>query len=162
MAGDAIAKAGINRVQRLPSDEYRIKQVYEAEREKYEQIAYTKEQRKQRAISRAQEEFLDNKENQRVFKDAFENEQERKMAMEASARYIEYGIDDAQTMVKAMKLKTKGLGNFDDNKRIIIASRAPQLGRKDVEDEGNRLRERGFGNKAEIMKRGIREFNDWT
>ncbi|MBO5413434.1 MAG: hypothetical protein J6A29_03945 [Clostridia bacterium] len=160
VAGNAVANAGINRVKRLPSDAYRIKQSINEERERFEQDAYTREQRKQMAISRQQQEFEKDKKNQRLFQDAFKGQwQER---MRDASKYVEYGINDPETIIKAMNLKTPGLGDYNDNKRIIIASRAPQLGRKEVDDEGTRLRARGFGDKAEVMKKGIREFNDWS
>lgn len=158
VAGNVVAGAGMNRVKKLPSDAYRVKQAYENERKRFEQEAYSAAERKRRANSRADNEFLKDKQAVQLYKDKFGSE-EYKQAMEKALEYRQYGVTDNDAIIKAMKLKTKGL---NDKKRILIAGTAHQLGRKDIDQFGERLMSRGHSKEsAESMKKAIREFNDF-
>ena len=155
-----LAGAAINRVSRLPSDAYRIKSTFESERDRIEQEALSKQRRKQIANNRADAEFMRDKAVIARYKDEFNSKY--KEAMEAAKAYREYGVTDNDTIIKAMKLKTRGLGDLADKKRILAAKTAAQLNRKDVDAFGDRLRSNRFrASDVETMKQAIRDFNDW-
>lgn len=156
-AGGLTVGAVMNKV---PSTAYRIKENVRREREEFEKDSYSAAERKRRANSRADKEFLKDEANIRLYKDKF-GKDDYAQAMEDAIKYREYGITDNDTIIKAMKLKTKGLGDRADKRRILIAGTAPSLGRKDVDNYGERLEKRGFGKQAEVMKKAVREFNDF-
>ena len=160
VAGNMVAKSAINR---LPSSAYRVKTAVEQEREKFEQEAYSKDARKQKANKRADHAFLMDEHAIKRYSDEFKGEDYRKV-MQDALKYREYGITDDDTIIKAMKLKTKGLSKDDraDKRRILVAKTAAQLNRKDVDSFGDRLIANRFSQRdAETMKQAIRDFNDW-
>lgn len=158
--GNMIAGAGINRISRLPSDAYRIKETLEKERDRFEQDAFSKQKRKEIANNRADAEFMRNRQEIARYKDEFKEKYEE--AMKAALDYRSYGVTDDDTIIKAMKLKTRGLGELADKKRILAAKTASQLNRKDVDAFGDRLRTNRFrASDIETMKQAIRDFNDW-
>lgn len=158
-AGGLTVGALMNKV---PSTAYRIKENIQNERQRFEQDAYSAAERKRRANSRADNEFLNDRATIQLYKDKFPEEDYKKV-MQDAIKYREYGIIDNDTIIKAMKLKTKGIGDDRaDKRRILIAGTAPSLGRKDVDNYGERLENRGFRKQqAEAMKKAVREFNDF-
>lgn len=147
-------------MKKVPSTVYRIKETAQREREKFEQDAYSAAERKRRANERADYQFMHDKATIRLYKDKFGKEY--KEAMEAALKYREYGITDNEAIIKAMSLNTKGLGSYDDKKRILVAGTAAKLNRKDIDSYGGRLESRGFSRQAaENMKQAMRDFNDF-
>ena len=157
-AGNLAANAAMRKI---PSTAYRVKSALEAERDRFEQDAFSKDRRKQIVNKRADDAFLRDKQAIRQYKDAFEGEDVKKV-MQDAIKYRDYGITDNDTIIKAMKLKTKGIGDRADKRRILVAKTASQLNRKDVDAFGDRLRSNKFSKEqAENMKQAIRDFNDW-
>lgn len=161
VAGNAVAGAGMNKVKGLPSDAYRVKQAAENERRRYEEMAYSAQERKRRANERADDAFMKDKQVIQLYKDKFQDKYKERM--EQAKKYREYGITDNDAIIRAMKLDTKGLPTDKaDKRRILIAGTASKLGRKDVDQFGERLMSRGYTKEAaETMKKAVREFNDF-
>lgn len=159
LAGGAIiGNSAVNRVKKLPSDAYRIKKSVTDIRDDYEQRLPADEQ-KRRRNERADDAFMRDKEVIKLYKSKFGDNY--KQAMNDAKQYREYGITDNETIIKAMNLKTSGLGYRTDKKRILIAKHAQDLGRKDIDSFGERLKNKGIDDKVvESIKEGVRAFKD--
>ena len=138
---------------RLPSNIYRkasdLKEVYQ-------KGAYSREQYKHFVNKRLDNEFMKDKANQKQFEDAFGREEVRndagekvkkyQLAMEKALKYREHGVTDNETIIKAMKAKSRNIGkdDLDNQRRIISAKLASQVSNeKDVETIEKRLKTKG-------------------
>ena len=138
---------------RLPSNIYRkasdLKEVYQ-------KGAYSREQYKHFVNKRLDNEFMKDKANQKQFEDAFGREEVRndagekvkkyQLAMEKALKYREHGVTDNETIIKAMKAKSRNIvkDDLDNQRRIISAKLASQVSNeKDVETIEKRLKTKG-------------------
>lgn len=137
---------------RLPSNIYRkasdLKEVYQ-------KGAYSKDQYKQFVNKRLDKEFMKDKDVQKLYEAEFgrtkmkntsgENVEAYKVAMEKALKYREHGVTDNETIIKAMKVKSRNVsGEWDDKRRIISAKLASQVSNeKDVETIQKRLTDKG-------------------
>ena len=161
VAGKAMASAGINKFRKIPDSVNNAKEYYEDVRDEAEREVYTDKERKDIVNKRLDDKFLIDKDAIRMFKDEF-GELHYEQAMEDALEYRKYGVTDNKTIIKAMTLKTKGMGDRASKKRILVAKTANQLSRKDVEHFGQRLRFNNFKEQdIESVEQAIRDFNDW-
>ena len=146
-----VERAGATAI-RLPSNIYRkasdLKEVYQ-------KAAYSKEQYKQFVNKRLDKEFMKDKDVQKLYEAEFgrtkmkntsgENVEAYKVAMEKALKYREHGVTDNETIIKAMKVKSRNVsGEWDDKRRIISAKLASQVSNeKDVETIQKRLTDKG-------------------
>ena len=146
-----VERAGATAI-RLPSNIYRkasdLKEVYQ-------KGAYSKDQYKQFVNKRLDKEFMKDKDVQKLYEAEFgrtkmkntsgENVEAYKVAMEKALKYREHGVTDNETIIKAMKVKSRNVsGEWDDKRRIISAKLASQVSNeKDVETIQKRLTDKG-------------------
>lgn len=146
-----VERAGATAI-RLPSNIYRkasdLKDVYQ-------RGAYSKEQYKQFVNKRLDNEFMKDKDVQKLYEAEFgrtkmanssgQNVEAYKVAMEKALKYREHGVTDNNTIIKAMKVKSRNVsGEWDDKRRIISAKLASQVSNeKDVETIQKRLTDKG-------------------
>ena len=161
VAGRAMTNAVINVPSKVKGTVEDAKEYYEETRDEAEKEVYTDRERKDIVNERLDDKFLHDKEAIKAFKDEF-GELGYKSAMQDALKYRQYGVTDNKTIIKAMTLKTRGLGDRANNRRILVAKTANQLNRKDVEHFGERLRFNKFTiEETENVKQAIRDFNDW-
>ena len=161
LAGKALANATMKIPSKIKGTVDNAVDYYEDARDEAEKEVYTDRERKDAINERLDDKFLRDKEAIKMYKDEF-GELGYKDAMNDALEYRKYGITDNKTIIKAMKLKTKGLGDRANKRRILVAKTANQLNRKDVDHFGERLRFNKFTqNETENLKQAIRDFNDW-
>lgn len=146
-----IEKAGSTAI-RLPSNIYRKASDL---KDTYQKGAYSKEQYKQFVNKRLDNEFMKDKDIQKLYEAQFgrtkmknskgESTEAYKVAMEKALKYREHGVTDNDTIIKAMKVKSRNVsGEWDDKRRIISAKLATQVSNeKDVETIQKRLTDKG-------------------
>ena len=161
-AGNAMAKAGMKTAKKIPTAVNRVGEYRRQVRDQAEREVYTEKERKRIQNERADKEFLKDKDAREKYSKAFAGEDYKKI-MEEAIEYRRYGVTDNDAIIKAMKLQVDGLSeNKKDKRRILTAKVASQLGRKDIDAFGNRLRSNGFSDAdAEIMKNAVRRYNDF-
>ena len=134
----------------LPSAAYRKSKEIE---DVWRKGAYSKEQYERIKNREADKQFMLNKEIQKLYKDKFRGtvngEEKYKQAMRAALKYRQHGITDNDTIIKAMKAKSKfASDNYDDARRIVSAKLAKQVNNeKDIETIQKRLEENGINKK---------------
>lgn len=159
VAGNIAAKAAINKVGKLPSSVYRMKSNYESTRDAVEEQELTKEQRKALRNERADKAFMKDKQAIKKYKDAFKENYEARM--EDAKQYRAYGITNDDAIIKAMKLKTLGEGNYTDNLRMIVAGYADRYSNiKEINTFKDDLKEKKYGKRADDIARALREYHD--
>ena len=137
----------------LPSNAYRKgSEVVDT----YRQGAYSKEQYNKLVNRRLDNEFMRNKENQALYREKFgtakmansngEQVAAYKVAMEKALEYRKQGVTDNETIIKAMKVKSRHASeDWADRRRIVSAKLASQISNeKDVENLQKRLKEKGI------------------
>lgn len=164
IGGNIADRAGkaASAVTRMPSNMYRKATEIQ---DTYQKGAYSKEQYKQFVNSRLDREFMKDKAIQRQYEEAFgrnkiNNVEAYKVAMEKALEYRKHGVTDNETIIKAMKVKSRNVSNnWDDRKRIISAKLATQVSNeKDVETIEKRLQAKGvqqpqIENQADMIRK---------
>lgn len=161
--GGGIGKKAVE----LPSSAYRkTKEMQDKLKEaSYSNAAYERIKNKE-----LDEAFMRNKEMQKLYQNKFKGttngKDNWKIAMEAALKYRKHGITDNDTIIKAMKAKSKFISNDNlaDDKRIYTAKLAMQAKtEKEIETVQNRLREKKI-NEEQIKDQAnmLRQINDLT
>lgn len=140
--GAGIGSRAGSKLVNLPSSAYRKgSEVTDT----FRQGAYSQEKYKEFVNRRLDNEFMRSKENQALYREEF-GIKEYKVAMEKALEYRKQGVTDNNTIIKAMKVKSRyASSDLADRRRIVSAKFASQVSNeKDVANLKERLKEKGI------------------
>ena len=161
VAGRMVAKSAINRVGRLPSDIYRIKNNIDTTVAEAEKEVYTDKERKKIQNEKLDEKFMKDRKIKEKYSKAFEVD-DPKSIMEEAKKYRKYGIVDDDLIIKAMKLDDENFKSMSDKRRILAAKVSSQIKRNDMENFRNRLIKNGISQRdVDLIEQSVIKLNDW-